>query len=338
MFRSLVVSSMFTAALASQVQTTAYVQESTVGAYGNVGPLGCLATGALAEAHSQILIPARYLPGPGAVLLGLAALGASSSGTNTTLTYSSLRITISRTAATSLNANFASNLPAPQVLLNVTNLTVNWQANAFTPITFVNSYSHDGTSSLVIDIQKVVSPVGDASMKTIQNARRTDLPRMINALGGVGSGAHAAVNATVTTNSPLSLQLRWAGPAGQFTPTVKLKSDPATPLNSQFAIGRTMDITVQGAPGGFFVNLESLSLQNTPIAIAGVLGGFWLGSSVTLNLGLLPPNGQSTLTQTIPNNASFVGLLLAFQSVVAEQPLVLWRLTNVADAIITSGA
>jgi hypothetical protein len=317
-------------ALTCQVQTTTYVQESAIGGFGNVGPLGCLPTGQLAEARSQILIPAQLLPGPGAVLLGMAALGASSSGANTTISYAVLRVTVSPTSATMLVPTFASNLPSPQQLLNGS-FTVNWQASAFTPLMFANSYTHDGTSSLVIDIQKIVSPFGDAGMKTIQNARRTDLPRMINTFG---AGAVSATTATVTNNSPLSLQLRWTGPNGSAIPTLKLKSDPAAPLSAQFAIGRNIDVVVQGAPNSVFINLQSLGMGR--VVIPGLVGRFYLRDPVTLNIGLLPANGQSTLTQTLPNNTALVGLYLAWQSLVAEQPLSQWRSTNAVDAFVNN--
>jgi hypothetical protein len=322
-------------ALSAQVQTTAYVQESTIGNNGNAAALGCNPTGLFAESRSQILIPAQYLPGPGAVLLGLGALGASSSGTNTTLTYASLRITISPTTATSLSPTFASNLPAPQTLLNVVNLTVNWQAAAFTPITFVNTYTHDGVSSLVVDIQKIVSPIGDATMKTVQNARRTDLPRMINALGNAGSGAHAATTATALSNSPLSLQLRWAGVGGAFTPTVKLKSDPAAPFHSQFAIGRSIDVTTEGEPGSLCAAFESLATA-APVTIPGMVGQFWLDNPVALDVGVVPPAGRASAVQPIPNDPALVDLRLSFQSLVIS-PAWSWQWTNVADCIVTSG-
>jgi hypothetical protein len=320
--------------LPAQVQTTTYVQESVLGNLGNVGPLGCSPTGLLAESRSQILIPARYLPGPGAVLLGLGALGSSSSGTNTTLTYGLLRITISR--ATTLGASFAGNLPQPQTLLNVTNLTVPWQATAFTPITFVNTYTHDGSSSLVIDIQKIVSPIGDATMKTIANARRTDLPRMINAFGGTGSGAHAAATATVTTNSPLSLQLRWAGAGGTNTPTTKLKSDPTAPFRAPFEIGRTFDTTVQGQPGALFATLQGVALAAPPATFAGIAGKLWVANPVMSASGLLPASGQHTVTQTIPNLPSLVGFYLATQSLLVT-PAGVWQWSNMADCFVTNG-
>ncbi|HEX6812858.1 MAG TPA: hypothetical protein VF384_14625 [Planctomycetota bacterium] len=325
----------FASVLSAQIQTTAYVQESTVGTNGNTAPLGCSATGLFAEAHSQILIPAQHLPGPGAILLGLAALGQSGAATNTTLTYSLLRIRISRTAATSLNATFANNLLQPQTLLDVANLTVNWQVNQFTPITFLNNYIHDGQSSLVIDIQKIVSPIGDATMKTIENSRRTDLPRMINAFGTVGSGAHAAAVATATNNSPLSFELRWAGPFGAHTPTVKLKSDPTAPFRAPFGIGRPLDTIVQAEPGSFFATFASTTMA-APVAVPGIIGQVWLGAPVLLNGDVVPAVGGHTTTFVLPNDPSLVGLYIAFQSLVIEQDGE-WRLTNLADCFVSNG-
>ena len=322
-------------ALSAQIQTTAYVQESTIGTNGNTAPLGCLATGQLAEAHSQILIPAQHLPGPGAILLGIGALGSSSAGTNTTLTYQLLRIRVSPTTATSLNGIFANNLPQPQTLLDVANLTVNWQANAFTPITFLNNYVHDGVSSLVIDIQKIVSPVGDAGHKTIQNARRTELPRMINALGGVGSGAHAATAATVLTNSPISLELRWGGVNGTFIPTVKLKSDPTAAFRAPFGIGQPVDTIVQGEPGSFFANLESTT-QVPGVTIPGFIGQAYIANPILLSAGTMPVTGEHVTTQVLPNDPTWVGLYIAFQSLVIE-PDGEWRLTNLADCFVSNG-
>ncbi|MBX3462869.1 MAG: hypothetical protein KF830_06840 [Planctomycetes bacterium] len=322
-------------ALAAQVQTTAHVQRSTLGTNGNVAPLGCSATGLFAEAHSQILIPAQYLPGPGAVLLGLGALGRSSAGTNTTLTYGLLRIRVARTTATSLQATFASNLVQPQTLLDVANLTVDWQANAFTPITFLNSYVHDGQSSLVLDIQKIVSPIGDAGFATIQNSRRTDLPRMINAFGGAGSGAHAATTASVLTNSPISLELRWAGFGGARTPTVQLKSDPTAAFRAPFGIGNPVDTIVQGEPGALFANFESL-VATPGVAVPGLIGQVWIADPILFDIGVLSAAGQHTTTQVLPNDPAWIGLYLAFQSLLIE-PDDEWRLTNLADCFVSNG-
>lgn len=325
----------FTAILAAQIQTTAYVNQSTGGGYGHVAALGCSPTGLFAESHAQVLIPARYLPGPGAILLGMGALGSSSSGTNTVLDYASLRVAVSPTTATSLISAFAGNLPLPHVVLPATALRVDWQANAFTPITFVNTYTHDGQSSLVVDIQKVVRPIGDAGMKSVQNARRADLPRMIAAFGATGSGANTAVLATSTDNPPLSLELRWAGANGTTVPTVKLKSDAAAPLFPQFAIGRPLDLTVEAAPGSLAVSMVSLSLATPAVTFPGVVGSFWLQAPVTLEIASMDVTGSRTLHQTIPAEPALVNLYLGYQALVAE-PTGTWRFTNVADCFVNS--
>lgn len=322
--------------LPAQVQTTSHVQASTVGTFGNVPALGCSPTGLFAESRSQILIPAHHLPGPGAVLLGLEALGASSAATNTTLTYASLRITVSPTTATSLQAAFAANLPSPQVVLDVGNLSVNWQANAFTPITFVTNYVHDGASALVIDIQKVVSPIGDASMKTIQNARRTDLPRMVQAFGGAGSGAHLASTATVTSNPPMSLQLRWGLAGGGHVPTLKLKSDPTAPFRAPFEIGQSFQRIAQGEPGSLLLNVGSTLRLDPAVAFPGIFGALSVGNPLVLDSAVLPASGQAAAVLALPADPSWVGLYLVFQSLVIESDGE-WRLTNAADCFVTNG-
>lgn len=322
--------------LPAQVQTTAHVQASTLGTFGNVPALGCSPTGLFAESRSQILIPAHHLPGPGAVLLGLEALGASSSATNTTLTYASLRITVSPTTAQSLQAAFAANLSSPQVVLDVQNLTVNWQAAAFTPITFAINYVHDGASALVLDIQKVVSPIGDASMKTIQNARRTDLPRMVQAFGGAGSGANLATTATVTTNPPLSLALRWGVAGGGHVPTLRLKSDPTAPFRAPFEIGQSFARLVQGEPGSLLLNVGSTLRLEPPAAFPGILGALWVGNPLVLDSGVMPASGLVSGSLSLPNDPSWVGLYLVFQSLVIEADGD-WRLTNAADCFVTNG-
>lgn len=326
---------LLTTHLTAQNSLSAYVQDAVTGFYGNTVPLGCASSGLFAEGRSQILIPAAYLAGPNAVLNALACVGNNSSAGNVTLTYASLKITVSRTSATSLSATFANNLPLPQVVLNATNLTIPWVAGTWTAIPFTTGYLHDGTSNLVIEIQKVVSPLGDATMRTIQNAGRTDLPRMINALGGVGSGAHLAAVATVTSNWPLSMELRWNGLSGTTVPTVRLKSNNGGAASNQFAIGTTVEHRVQGAPGALFVNLQSLGLLSPPRLLPPVVGQQWV-DGVTVNLGLLPASGLHTTFWALPANPALVGLYSAFQSVVAPAPFAQLAFTNVADCIVRS--
>jgi len=335
MLRSLFATIALLAPVAAQTTVSSYVQDSVTGFYGNTVPLGCASSGLFAQGRSQILIPARFLAGPNAALNGIAVVGHNSSAGNVTITYASLKITVSRTTATSLSATFASNLPLPQVVLNATNLSVPYVAGTWTPIQFATTYLHDGTSNLVIEIQKVVNPLGDATMRTIQNAARTDLPRMINAFGGVGSGAHLAATATVTTNYALSMQLLWNGLSGTAVPTVRLLSNNGGAASNQFAIGTTVTHTVQGAPGALYINMQSLALLQPPRLLPPIVGVQWV-DGVTIGLGILPAGGASTFGWAIPANAGLVGLYSAFQSVVAPAPFSQLFFTNVADCFVRS--
>lgn len=335
MLRSLFATALLLLPLTAQNSVSSYVQDTVTGFSGNIAPLGCGPTGLAVTARSQILIPAAYLGCPNAILTGLAAVGNNSSAGNSTITYASLRITVSRTNATSLSPTFANNLPLPQVVLNATNLTVNYVAGTWTPIQFSTSYLHDGTSNLVVEIQKVVSPVGDATMRTIANSGRTDLPRMINVFGGVGSSAHLAATATVLNNSPMAMQLRWGGVSGTTVPTVRLKSDTGGAASNQFAIGTNVLHTVQGAPGALFVNMQALALLNPSRPLPPVVGRQWV-DGITVNLGLLPANGLATFTWALPANPSMVGLYSAFQALVSPAPFAQLYFSNVADCFVRS--
>lgn len=321
--------------LAQTPTTTAHVQDSPVGGFGNIAPFGCLANGTAAAARSQILIPPQYLPIANSILRGLEAVGANSSGGNSTVTYASLKVTVSPTVASSLSANFAANLPSPVVVLNATNLTVSWTAGAWTAIPFTVVYNHDGVRGLVIDIQKVVSPAADAGHRTIHNARRADLPRMINTLGAVNSGANVSTTATVTTNSPLAMRLRWTGLSVPTVSTLKLGSDSLAPLAAQFRLGTGIVHTVQAEPGALFINLESVAFLSPPQALPPVQGRWWV-NGVTLGLGILPASGEASTLLAIPNDPVLVGLRLTFQSLTSAPPFSTLRFTNATDCVINA--
>jgi hypothetical protein len=159
---------------------------------------------------------------------------------------------------------------------------------------------------------------------------------MINAFGTTGSGAHAAAVATATANSPISIELRWAGPGGTFTPTVKLKSDPSAPFRAPFEIGCPVETIVQGEPGSLFVNCESVLRLASPVAIPGIIGQLWIGDPLLLDVGTMPASGQSSVTQTFPNDPAWVNLHIVFQSLIIE-PDGEWRLANMADCFVTNG-
>jgi len=300
--RHLAVLAMLSSALSAQ-GITAHPQDSIQNSNGNLAPFGCISSTGITEGHSQVLIRGLELPGPGAFLTGIEVhcQGALA------LTYTTLNITVSATTATSLSSNFASNLITPIPVLQATNLTINW-TGSYTPIALPLPYVHDGTSSLVIDIVKVVDPTTAqfATMSTTSNPPRNDLPPMAYAFGGPGSGASQATSAMYFA-PPLSVRLQWAG-----VPTVHLLADQNAGGN-QYGVGTTMTLSVDGAPGSLFVNLMGLQFlpvfQNVPPLL-----GEWRVQGVTLDVGFLPPSGTFQRPISLVNAAAFVGTQLTYQS------------------------
>jgi hypothetical protein len=334
MLRSTILPLILTAGLTAQQTTTAHAQDSLRGISGNSVPFGCLTTGLFAEGRSQIQIPVTLMPGPGAKLVGIAVQSTSNGG-NGTLTYPLLRITVARNSA-SLSPTFANNLPSPQVVLNATNKTIAWVANAWTPILFTTPYVHDNQSALVIDIQKIVTPSTDLTSRTVQNANRTDLPRMINALGGPGSGAWNAATATVTTNFALTMRLLWESSGARPLPTLKLRSESTTQSGRQFPIGGTIEHTIEASPGSQVADF--IGASTNPRATPGLFlsGRFWLVDFFGFGSGVVSATGTRSMTIPIPNQSSLIGSYLAFQSLVFDTPAAPWPLTNAVDCIINN--
>lgn len=310
-----------TAALFAQSNITAYPQDTIQNNSGNLVPFGVIGpAGNFAEGHTQVLIPAAYLPGAG-VSTGIWVNGQNVAS----LTYGSLQITMSPTTVTSLSSTFATNLTAPQVVLNATNLTVNYTGQ-WVQIPFTTPYVHDGVSSVVIDIQKVVAPpLSFETMSTTSNPSRSDLPPMVYAFGLPGSGANTAPVGNISAPA-LAVRLDWTG-----VPTMRLLSDRFGANNNQFAIGGSITDTVNGTPGSFYVNQVGTALQNLPLP---PIVGVWRVNGVTLNLGTLSPAGDAALTLPIPSNPSIIGLYLAFESVTVDAITSVPQFTNAADCFL----
>lgn len=322
-------------ASAQETNSTAFVQESLLGFRGNSVPFGCTTTGLFAESRTQILIPQYLLPAPGARLTGIAVQSQTSAAGSGSLVYRSLGVLASPVPVSSaLRPTFQDNLPALAVLLNASNLTLHWQAGAWTTIPFGVAYVHDGRSSLVLDIQKVVTPTLDLTSRTIDNAGRSELPRMIYSHGRAGSNAHNAPAATVTTSHALSLKLLWSSPASAQTPTLRLRSDPTSNHSLPFAIGRTFTHTVEATPGATVGHLVSGSIHLRTVAFPPFVGRIWLRNPIPLGAATMPPTGELTTTLRIPNQPALIGAYLAFQSVAIDHPTAPWRVTNTADCVV----
>jgi hypothetical protein len=314
------------AALSAQSPvTTAYPQASLQNSGGTMVALGCDPAGAIAEGHSQILIPPQYLPGPGAILTGLAVHCQST----LSLSYPRLKVTVSPTTLATLGSTFASNLSAPQVVLDAAGLTVGYDVNAWTPITFTTPYVHDGVRGLVIDIEKIVNATQFATMSTTADMGRSDLPLMVYQFGSLGSGASTST-AGLFAAEPLVVELEWFDVS-----SIRLKSDPSGANNNQFALGGSIEHTLQATPGSLFVNLIGTALNDPALPLPPVLGLFRVNGS-TLNLGNVPPAGSAVLTLTIPAHPRFVGLFLGFQSLTLDAVSSQLRFTNAVDCFVNS--
>lgn len=312
------------ASCAMAQQLTAHPQETLQNGNGNLVPFGVLSTGQFGDGHSQILIPARELPTEPMLLLGLEVHCQATA----TVTYAGLDLTLAPTTATSLSTNFASNLtPGAQQVLQATGLTVAYSSTAFTPIAFTAPYVHDGSSSLLIDIQKQVQAAASypfLTMSTSSSPTRTDRPAMVYAFGTVGSGAHLATTATVAAPA-LVLRLAWAGAA-----TLRNRSDLA-PSGNQYALGSTVRFTVEGAPNGFFAVAAALGFLPAPLPVPGVGGALWLDSPVVVGTGLLDAAGAAIQLVTLPSQNAFVGYKLCYQGAAFDLLQNSVRLTNAVD-------
>lgn len=316
------------ATMAQSPLLTAHPQDLTLTNAGAVVPLGSWSNGStFGEGHTMILVPKHELPCFPTLLLGIEVVGSTTSP----LTYASLRMHVGPTTATSLQSTFALNHQvAPTQVLNATNLTVSYTGFSWTPIPFTQPYQHDGTSAMVIEIQKVVQYVGGMPIMMMTGSGlppRTDRPDMIYAVGDTYSGASQAVSATVTSDA-MSFRLRWAN-----TPTLRhLSNVPyGTP---QYALGSWVTLTLNGPPGHFYLMSAAPSFLPVAAPIPGVLGELRLDGPSTFSSGLLDANGAGTYQLIIPWNAALVGLYLAYQGATVDPVNLGIELTNGMDHFV----
>ena len=308
------------------MQRTAHPQDSTQNGSGNITPFGCLSATGFTDAHAQIMIRNQELPGPGAVLMGMEI---HCQGT-LALDYSSLEIDGSATTATSLSASFAGNMPVPVALLRATNLQITYTSNSWASIPLQVAYVHDGTSNLVLEVRKIVNPATAqfATMSTTSNPVRNDLPSMIYAFGGPGSGASTTPTGNISA-PPLAVRLLWTN-----VPTLRLLSDPAASGN-QFGLGGSITYTVDGTPGSLAVNFIGTSFLNPALTVPPIIGR-WLVQGTTLSVLPLPLSGEAQLSLSIPNAVNLVGLYLTWQSGTIDAVTSLAQFTNGVDNFIRS--
>lgn len=118
-----IVALLLAASLAAQATNPIrYPQANTDGSTGQIIPFGFSnSSGNFDETRWQQLIPARYLPSSGGLIMGMEVL----SQATLTATYPSLQITFSHVPpGGTLSTTFATNLPLPQVVYAKINHTI----------------------------------------------------------------------------------------------------------------------------------------------------------------------------------------------------------------------
>jgi hypothetical protein len=301
-----------------QIVRTSHPQDSLQNSNGNLAPLGAQATGQAAEARTQILIRASELPGPGAQLIGLEVHAQS----DVTLIYSSLQIRVAPTQNTTLSPTFAANLASPQLVLSQGALPVTYAQSSWTTILFGAPYVHNGQSSLVLDVQKIVDPAtfALAVMDVPSQPTRPDLPRMIYAFGGPGSGASLSSSALVAAD-PLCVRLLWRSAS-----TMRHRSDVAASGN-HYALGTIVNLFVEATPGSsFFVGYDD-ALLGVPVVVPGVPDFLRITAPIA-TIGTVDATGIGALGVLIPLNPFLVGLRVVYQAGVFDVGTGSGRWTN----------
>lgn len=315
-----------TGAAAQTMRRTAHPQDTLQNTNGNLAPFGVHSTGFAGEARVHLLVPRDELPGPGAVLWGIE-LHCTLAGT---VDYASLAIRVGATPATSLAMDFASNLPPLTLdVLPAGPRSIAWSTADWVTLPFPQPYLHDGTSALLIEIQKLVQPAGSypfVRMTTAGSPARPDRPAMVFAFNYPGSGVSNAALATAST-APVSFRLRWNN-----APTLRLRSDPGASGN-QFALGEDVAVLLQGDPGALWVLAAGSGMQPMALSIPGVAGPLRLLTPVVFASGALDGTGDGAHTVRMPTSPALVGFYLTYQAAMVSAVGQI-TLTNASDQFL----
>ena len=324
---SLCVSFALAAALASQsTNPIGYPSDTVRAGSGNLAPLGFNpSVTTYDEARWQQLIPARLLPTTPGLITGLATNCQSS---NSAMKYTSLKITLSHTTATTLGTSASGNLPGPLPVFSATDYTVTWSINNWVTIPFQIPFPYNGTDSIVISIQKVwdrvTNPVpGIVTHQT--NGFRPDLDPARFAFSPFGGGGSTTDTLTNSSGPVLSLRLNTVT---QATTTL---ASVTQPNGSEFSINTNMLLTVWGATGTAW-GLVLDTAYRTPISLGFIQGRLLISPSLLLTTGTTS-GGSSALTFPIPNDPSLVNSYWVFQSVTAS-PTANLAFTNAIDFFV----
>lgn len=308
----------------------AYPADTVRAGSGNLTPFGFSSAGTADEGRWQQLIPAHYLPGTPCTISGIAVNCQSS---NAAVTYSSYRIELSHTTAGTLGTSFSGNLPAPALVLNATNMSVQWAINTWVTVAFTTPFNYNGTDNLVVSLQKVYDrtafPVpGIVTHQTTGSPHRTDLVPVRYAASAFGAGGSTTDIATFSSSSVLSMRLFCDASA---TTTMRSVSQPA---GREYSIATSANYTVWGATGTAWAAFLDTALQ-PPVSLPFFQGRLYVLPSILLATGQTA-GGSSVLTIPIPNVSTLVGSYWTLQSGTLSPTLPVITMSNVVDFFVTS--
>ena len=321
--------SMSTAAVTAQY--IAYPLDSLHGVRGQIIPLGSSTSSNFDEGRSQILIPARFLPSPGGSVVGIEVAPHVTGSVN----YVRLAMSMGHTTASSLTTTFATNLPSPTLVYGQTNFIVNYPSRTtWETFMFATAFNYDGTSNVVIEIQKELDgnlPKSTVSHQTSFAPDRTDLPSPLVAFSAGGGGAYTAITGSIFgASSRLMVRLLF-----QNNATLTIEGTRGGTSQDYFALGTTATVRMRGNTGDSYVLAFDVGLGLGPVPIPSVNGLFYLGFPNVLLSGAPTVGGVGTVPVPIPNAAPLVGTQFYFQAGRidgASPPNV--DLTNIVDAIV----
>lgn len=311
----------------------AWPQDATTGGSANNAALGRNATGSTDEAHVQIAIPAAFLPSAGGIVTGIAVAANAS----VTVPYASLQIRAANLPRTmpfpALNPTFATNLgPAPVTVLQQSPFSIAFAQRQWVQIAFTTPFAYNGGDHLVLDFQKVVAntAAGGIGHLTASDRAPYDLPIMMVAVGGLGSGAALAA-ANTSTGTRHAPRLR-----------VLFLNSPTTVVGNQsnWALGTPVSLTTQASTAS--IGLQLIELTGTPLnartltlPFPGIAGFGWVNPAGNLASLFFGPSSGTAVTTTIPTPAipALRGTVVLFQSLVVD-PVAGVGWTNAVDATL----
>ncbi len=298
-----------------------------------MAPVGYNASRVFDETRFQQLIPARYLPSTGATIHGIEFLGI---GLTTTVNYDLLRVRLSHANLVALDVQLDANLIAPKTTFDQAPSKLELKLDEWSPLTFETPFVYDGTSDLVIEIQKAITLDARVAFEPIVGTRvagnpgRSDLPTPRYAAGPHGSGAAFAPRGTRTIPTPLVMQLVVS------EPSLTVRSDRGGRNGNAFAISDSLSFDVHAKAGTFFALLGYGALlppvATPPIDGLGyvpLIGNWQIGNNV---IGF--DGAPATISLAIPDRADLVGFRPGFQAVLLDLTAGQLAWTSAVDFVV----